>query len=295
MVLAMICSLRVPSPMAVVQRSRLWARAAASSQAALALNLPEGRWASGGVLLGDHPHQAAGGHRRPTRPAQPLGQLRPQRQLAQPLQLQRRAHASLDLAQRQRGPRPGRARRAERPAGGGRRRGGCRAPAARRVQGGVEGRGGVGSMGASSGRDAGTTTVTLYVLVGDAGWLILRPAGVVGWLEAVAYMESFLPSGAVVAHIGAKRLELVVHNGSEEPVFECPGPRRSRAVAPGHSGTADSGLRSAPPRLRGPGLDQNVTVLRSGKSHTVFSYTATGGSGAFGMQPTNSAHPSPPH
>ena len=52
MVLATICLLRAPSPMAAVQRSRLWARVAASSQAALALNWPDGRWASPAPALG---------------------------------------------------------------------------------------------------------------------------------------------------------------------------------------------------------------------------------------------------
>jgi hypothetical protein len=42
-VLATTSSPRAPSPMAATQRSRLWARVAASSQAALAANLPEGQ------------------------------------------------------------------------------------------------------------------------------------------------------------------------------------------------------------------------------------------------------------
>jgi hypothetical protein len=41
-VLATTNSPRAPNPMAATQRSRLWARVAISSQAALALNLPEG-------------------------------------------------------------------------------------------------------------------------------------------------------------------------------------------------------------------------------------------------------------
>jgi hypothetical protein len=46
MVLATVCCWRTPRPSVAVQRSRLWARVAASSQAALALNCPEGRCAS---------------------------------------------------------------------------------------------------------------------------------------------------------------------------------------------------------------------------------------------------------
>ena len=43
-VLATTSSPRTPRPMAAIQRSRLWARVAISSQAALAPNLPEGQW-----------------------------------------------------------------------------------------------------------------------------------------------------------------------------------------------------------------------------------------------------------
>jgi hypothetical protein len=45
MVLATVSCPRVPRPRRSVQRSRLWARVAASSQAALAVKVPDGRWA----------------------------------------------------------------------------------------------------------------------------------------------------------------------------------------------------------------------------------------------------------
>ena len=63
-VLATTSSPRAPSPMAATQRSRLWARLAASSQAALALNLPDGRCRSPTPALRSRMHSSTVAWRR---------------------------------------------------------------------------------------------------------------------------------------------------------------------------------------------------------------------------------------
>jgi hypothetical protein len=63
-VLAATSSPRAPSPMAATQRSRLWARVAITSQAALALNLPDGQCRSPTPALRSRMHSSTVAGRR---------------------------------------------------------------------------------------------------------------------------------------------------------------------------------------------------------------------------------------
>jgi hypothetical protein len=63
-VLATTNSPRAPNPMAAIQRSRLWARVAIRSQAASALNLPDGQCRSPTPALRSRMHSSTTAWRR---------------------------------------------------------------------------------------------------------------------------------------------------------------------------------------------------------------------------------------